>query len=309
MKHLIAVLIFVASFSLSQAQDLAEKLQNLSVTVHAGRAQGSGVMITRDGNNYVLTAGHVVDGQRNVTKFNDNATGLEKHFTKFESVKVVREIVKGGRSVGKMSIEADVIAWSSPEYGDDLALLKLRDPIGLGSVVFYKGEAIPATGTKICHVGSFLGQEGSNSFSEGLISQVGRVMPEAYDHVFDQSSATAFPGSSGGGIFNMQGEYIGTLVRGAGETFTFYVPIRRIHEWAKRHNVEFIFDEDSKPDESKIILEGIEPDSGGYRGRSTTKFLLQVDDPVDFEPSVSEETARKWGYVGPAIAPHCNGEK
>ena len=56
------------------------------------------------------------------------------------------------------------------------------------------------------------------------------------------------------------GEYIGTLVRGSGETFNYYVPVRRIKEWAKRHNIEFIFDANGKPDESKIVLEGLEPD-------------------------------------------------
>lgn len=266
---------------------LAERLQNLSVTVHASDgAQGSGVLITRDGQNYILTAAHVVDGGRKVVTFSDNATGLTKKFTKFEVVKVVREIVKDGRSIGKMSMEAEVIAYSSSDYGDDLALLKLRDPITKDTVVFYAGSEMPSTGTKICHVGSFLGQDGSNSYSEGLISQVGRVLKEANEHVFDQSSATAFPGSSGGGMFNMQGEYIGTLVRGAGETFTLYVPIRRIHQWAKRHNIDFIFDPLGKPDEAKVLLEGLEPSSDtGSHGHDTSvrdyKFMLRFHNIID----------------------------
>lgn len=131
-------------------------------------------------------------------------------------------------------------------------------------------------------MGSFLGQDGSNSFSEGLISQIGRTL---YDHVFDQSSATAFPGSSGGGIFNAEtGEYIGTLVRGKGETLTYYVPIRRIKEWAKRHNIEFLFDESAKPDDSKIILEGLEPDpdtSGYRRGDIEKKFPKMIQREED----------------------------
>jgi len=252
-----------------------EKLQNLSVTVHAGGAQGSGVIITRDGKNYILTAGHVVDGVRKVTKMLNNVTGESLRQSKFEPVKVVREIVRDGRSIGKTTIEAEVIAFSSAEYGDDLALLKLRDPITTESAVFYKGSGIPGTGTAVSHVGSFLGQEGSNSFSEGKVSQIGRTL---YDHVFDQSSATAFPGSSGGGIFNAEtGEYIGTLVRGAGENFNLYVPVRRLKDWAKRHNIEFIFEEGSKPDESKVILEGLEPDEppgGSSRGPYSTRIFM-----------------------------------
>lgn len=55
------------------------------------------------------------------------------------------------------------------------------------------------------------------------------------------------------------GQYIGTLVRGAGETFNLFVPVRRIHEWAKTHHVEFIFDPKAKPDFSKVKLEDKEP--------------------------------------------------
>lgn len=242
-----------------------EKLQNISVTVHAGPATGSGVVISRSGANYILTAGHVVDDVRKVTKLLDNVTGESKRHSKFDAVTVIREVIRDGRSIGKNSIEGEVVAYSSSEYGDDLALIKLRDPITQDSAVFYKEAVIPATGTRVSHVGSFLGQDGSNSFSEGQISQIGRTL---YNHVFDQSSCTAFPGSSGGGIFNAEtGEYIGTLVRGSGETFNYYVPIRRIKEWAKRHKVEFIFDEQSTPDDSKIVLEGLEPDpdSSNYR--------------------------------------------
>ena len=258
------LLIFLTPFICLAGSVSPEALQNLSVTVHADRAQGSGVIITRDGKNYVLTAGHVVDDVRKVQKFTDNVTGEGKRYTKFDPVTVVREIIRDGRSIGKTSIEAEVIAYSSSDYGDDLALLKLRDPITTESAVFYKGSVIPGSGTPVSHVGSFLGQDGSNSFSEGKVSQVGRVL---LDHVFDQTSATAFPGSSGGGVWKTEtGEYIGTLVRGAGETFNLIVPVRRIKDWAKRQGVEFIFEEGAKPDDSKIVLEGLEPDNspGGF---------------------------------------------
>lgn len=270
MKKILLPILLLACAS-TQAAFPPEKLQNISVTVHAGPATGSGVIISRGGANYILTAGHVVDDVRKVTKLLDNVSGESKRHSKFDPVTVIREVIRDGRSIGKNSIEGEVVAFSSSEYGDDLALIKLRDPISQESAVFYKGSTIPSTGTRVSHVGSFLGQDGSNSFSEGQISQIGRTL---YDHVFDQSSATAFPGSSGGGIFNAEtGEYIGTLVRGSGETLNYYVPIRRIKEWAKRHNVEFIFDEQSKPDDSKIILEGLEPDpdTSGYRRENIEK--------------------------------------
>ncbi len=276
MKYFLTLL-FLPLFCLAGAIS-PEALQNLSVTVHSGGAQGSGVLVTRDGKNYVLTAGHVVDDVRKVQRFTDNATGESKKFTQFEPVTVVREIIRDGRSIGKTSIEAEVIAYSSSDYGDDLALLKLRDPITTDSAVFYKGSSIPGTGTPVSHVGSFLGQDGSNSFSEGKVSQIGRTL---HDHVFDQTSCTAFPGSSGGGVWITEtGEYIGTLVRGAGETFNLIVPIRRIKEWAKKQGVEFIFDEGAKPDESKIVLEGLEPDTSSmsnYRNFGVWGTRIQRD--------------------------------
>jgi hypothetical protein len=257
---LVAATLLTSSIA-SFADDLAERLQNLSVTVHAGGAQGSGVIITRGGTNYILSAAHVVEGSRRVVTFHDNATGGSKKLSKFDIVTVVKEIIKDGKSIGKTEIEADVIAYSSPKYGDDLVLLKLRDNITKDSIKFTntKDRLTPPVGTKLSHVGSFLGQHGSNSYSEGRISQIGRVL---YDHVFDQTDVIAFPGSSGGGIFLQEnGEYVGTLVRGAGQGYILYVPIRRIETWAKAHNIEFILQDNAAPTPNdKIKLELLEPD-------------------------------------------------
>ena len=62
------------------------------------------------------------------------------------------------------------------------------------------------------------------------MSQVGRVLDlgSGGGTVFDQTTVTAFPGSSGGGVFLTDGKYVGMLVRGAGETFNLIVPVRRM---------------------------------------------------------------------------------
>jgi len=57
--------------------------------------------------------------------------------------------------------------------------------------------------------------------------------------VLDQFSCSAFQGSSGGGIFLRDGKYLSALTRGAGETFTLGVPIRRIREWCKKEKIEW----------------------------------------------------------------------
>jgi S1-C subfamily serine protease len=263
-----------------------EQLQNLSVTVHANGAQGSGVIITRDNKNYVLTAAHVVDDLRKVQKYTDG-NGDNKKLSKYEPVTVVREIIREGRSIGKTSIEGEIIAFSSADFGDDLALIELRDAITTDSVVFQSSADIPGSGTPLRHVGSFLGQAGSNSVSKGEVSQVGRTLN---GHVFDQSSCPAFPGSSGGGLWREEtGEYIGTLVRGAGETFNIYVPIRRIKEWAARHHIEFIFNPEGKIEKDKVILEGLEPDEtpNGY-GKEWKKWqtmlFYDITETLSLEP-------------------------
>ena len=102
------------------------------------------------------------------------------------------------------------------------------------------------------------GQLGSNSMTAGIVSQHGRVL-SGLNGVFDQTTVTAFPGSSGGGVYLEDGRYIGMLVRGAGEGFNLIVPVRRMRTWAKEANVEWAMDPTAKmptPEElSKLPVE------------------------------------------------------
>lgn len=218
-------------------KDLSDYLQAISVTVSAGTASGSGCLVsTTDGTTWVWTAGHVVSHLRTVRKVGDS-TGGTKNIVEFEDAKVVQINVQDGRKVRESSWLAETIRYSNADFGEDLALLRLREKdVKATSTVFYQDEAVPKLATKIFHCGSLLGQEGAQSITEGIISQHGRLINKV---VYDQSTATAFPGSSGGPICLSDGRYIGMLVRGAGETFNFYVPIRRMKAWAKRVGVEF----------------------------------------------------------------------
>jgi len=99
-----------------------------------------------------------------------------------------------------------------------------------------------------------LGQVGSNSMTRGIMSKVGRVLDigNGEGTVFDQTTVTAFPGSSGGGVYlsdkneDNSGKYVGMLVRGAGEGFNFVVPVRRMRDWAKEVNAEWALDPDAE---------------------------------------------------------------
>lgn len=222
---------------------LAERLQEVSVTIKAGRGEGSGVVKTRGGVNYVWTAAHVVEGNRRTRRVID-ANGTSRTIVEFTDVSIVQSLYESGRKVGQIEMLAEVIRYSDADYGEDLALLRVRKRDFIkASASFFLEDRIPTVGTKLLHVGSLHGQGGSNSVTAGIISQPGRVLRDG--KVYDQTTVTAFPGSSGGGVFfEDSGLYIGMLTRGAGETFNFVVPIRRMRAWAGRTGVLFALDDD-----------------------------------------------------------------
>lgn len=265
--------------NLPKAENIPQYLQDISVTIRAGRAEGSGVITNVNGVNYVWTAGHVVANLRTTRTVIDN--GSPKVVVAFDDVEVIKDLVEDGRTVGSLRFTAEVLRYSDSEHGEDLALLRVRKKnLSPFRVHFYMDPKIPQLGTKLFHVGSLLGHDGSNSMTSGIISQHGRVLNGV---VYDQTTCAAFPGSSGGGVYLEDGRYVAMIVRGAGETFNLVVPMRRIHSWAKKVGVDFTIDpsvpapeEDvlkSRPIEDGYRNGGVEPDS---KVRSF-KFLLREE--------------------------------
>jgi hypothetical protein len=235
----------------SKKVSIAEHLQNVSVTIRAESGytagEGSGVIFTRknkDGNsvNLVWTAAHVVDNLRLTKRILVN--GTYKTIVHFRDPVVIKEIRQNGRTVGRLQMDAEVLKYSESEDGQDLALLRIRKlNFVTDSVVFYLDEEIPPLGTDLLHVGSLLGQMGANSMTDGIYSQHGRILKDLNKHIFDQTTCTAFPGSSGGGVYlKSDARYVGMLVRGAGEGFNLIVPVRRIHEYCLKHKIMWALD-------------------------------------------------------------------
>ncbi len=258
MKRLLAPLLLLAMMvSVSFGEDVTPEqkiinhLQDISLTIKSGDSQGSGTVFTRkegeDTVSYVWTAGHVISHLK--TNRSVLINGNEKTVTEFRDAQVVMEFQQEGRKIGETVVDAKVVRYSDPETGRDLALLQVRKKNfaeASRTASFYNSAVIPPVGTKLYHVGSLLGQFGSNSLTQGSISQTGRVLQlgTSAGTVFDQTSVTAFPGSSGGGVFlESTGEYVGMLVRGAGEQFNFIVPIREMRAWAKEAKVEWAIDQ------------------------------------------------------------------
>jgi hypothetical protein len=289
----IAFMLFLATTALSN-DELYQHLQDVSVTVKAAGGEGSGVIVTRKVEtspnvkqkvNFVWTAAHVVDGLRSVRVVIKD--GKPQTVVEFKDAQIVQELVEDGRRVGEMKMEAKVIKYSDSENGEDLALLMIRKKGYIDkSVTFFKaaGKPVPI-GTELYHVGSLLGQTGSNSMTRGICSQVGRVLDlgNGSGVVFDQTTVTAFPGSSGGGVFlsersgDKAGQYVGMLVRGAGETFNLIVPIRRMRDYARKEGILWAIDSNSPPPSLQeitlISIEGTKTSTN--RGTKSTKDAIR----------------------------------
>lgn len=257
MKRVIFALAFMFS-SVALADDVSGYLQSISVTVTAKNGAGSGVIFTReikDGErakkvNFVWTAAHVLEGLRSIRTFVDS-DGHVKKTVEFQDAEIKKKIIEGGRTMGQLVLDAKVVKYSDAKTGEDLALLMIRKADFVqDSLKFYvdeEGKGLPL-GAQLFHVGSLLGEDGSNSMTTGIMSQVGRTVslsggPKV---LFDQTTVTAFPGSSGGGVFTTDGRYVGMLVRGAGETFNLIVPVRRMRKWAEKENLLWAMDPSAK---------------------------------------------------------------
>ena len=230
-------------------REVANHLQNISVTIKAEgeyrKSEGSGVLVVRKIGGkevtFVWTAAHVVDILRSVREVVDEK-GASRKIVEFKDPKIVKELVEDGRRVGEIKMDAKVLKYSDYDHGHDLALLMVRaKDYGKGGAEFYleNKEPIIPIGTQLFHVGSLLGQMGANSMTSGIISQVGRIHGKVE---FDQTTVTAFPGSSGGGVYLQNGRYVGMIVRGAGENFNLMVPVRRMRKWAEENSILWALD-------------------------------------------------------------------
>ena len=265
--------ILAESQTAKQKREIAEHLQDVSVTIKAkakySSSEGSGAMIIRevDGKKvtFVWTAAHVVDNLRKVRSVIEG--GAPVKLIEFSDASIVKELIEKGRRVGEMKMDAKVIKYSDYRDGHDLALLMVRATDYAKSGVEFslsdENDGIVPIGTDLIHVGSLLGQMGANSMTKGIISQVGRTLDK---YEYDQTTVTAFPGSSGGGVYLENGKYVGMIVRGAGEGFNLMVPVRRMIEWAEKNDIMWAIDpKEEMPSLDEILSMQIE-DSGVIRG-------------------------------------------
>jgi len=209
-----------------------ERLVRSAVLVKTTNGSGSGTLIRKGSECYVLTAGHVVE---------DTPPPYE----------VVYPLVWDGITVDRAVYQADLVAYSGPDGpADDVAVLRVRyGGLGTNAQPFRLAKSAPV-GSPLQHVGCFLGWMGANSYSTGVMSFIGRSLDGVS---FDQTSAPIYSGSSGGGVYNDRGEYVGMIVRSVDPTFNLIVPARRLQSWADAHGFSWLFNGDPAPDNLPIV--------------------------------------------------------
>ena len=135
-------------------------------------ALGSGFIVSKDG--YVLTNAHVVAGAKEV-------------------VVTLRD---------KRDYPAEVVAVDAPT---DVALVKIPAH-GLPKVTIGNPTKLKV-GDWVAAIGSPFGFD--YSVTKGIVSAVGRALPDETYVPFIQTDAALNPGNSGGPLFNMKGEVVG----------------------------------------------------------------------------------------------------
>jgi S1-C subfamily serine protease len=244
-KLLILATLFLPFTAFAQQKNIPEYLQNISVSVKTEGGEGSGVLFTRkdaQGNNlsFIVTAAHVLADARTVREVL-TPQGGKKFLVEFKNPLIVKHVFEGGRKVGRIEMESEVIKYSDAEYGEDLGILKVvQKNFSTETAVLNKDLIVPI-GTEVFHVGSMKGEIGYNSLTTGIISSIGRVIGNK--QVFDQTSVTANFGSSGCGLYlKTDGSYVGQIQLTGGAGFFLMKPNRVIREWAKVQKVEWVFD-------------------------------------------------------------------
>jgi S1-C subfamily serine protease len=280
MKKLLLTLGLLGVMTLDAAERyVPEYLNAISCTVRAEagyqRAEGSGTLFVRDMNGtatwFALTAGHVVEHLRKIEE--TIVDGKPSKTVTFENPKLVRELRnRDGRRTGEVVVDAKVLRYSPADKHDLCLMIVLSEDFkAAASAEFYpKDGKLPRIGSHLNHCGSFLGGDGANSYSDGVISSHGRIL---FKMPFMQTTAPAYPGSSGGIVADDKGRYIGMLVRGAGSDYNLCVPIARMHNWAQKSGIAWALSSSLKAPSmaelEKLPVEG--PAESGGSGSGTHK--------------------------------------
>lgn len=233
-----------------------------TVRVRTRKSGGSGTVVYsekvgKEYHTYVITNHHVIA----------NCINIEKKWNPVLKKKVDTETIDTvfaeffkynnySHSVGSYAVEADIVAYSEYDGGQDWALLRIRDKEDKAE---YVADIFPIKEIDSVHifdkvfaVGASLGHP--PIASEGHIS----YMDDEIDHFkYWMSSAPTIFGNSGGAVYRWSNsrkkyEYIGIPSRISVQAMGFsadaithmgyFIPIDRIYKLLKDNDYQFIYD-------------------------------------------------------------------
>ena len=184
-----------------------EDLQSNTVHISAGFASGSGVLVRdEDGTQWVWTVAHVV---RHVQDPDGTFSEVGLHTPNGQEAR--GEVVR-------------------VNYDLDLAVILVRGNLNAPGAIFAGCRGALGNAVFCCSCPGGIG--GTGTLVNGIVSFVDR-------NGFLQTSTPTFPGSSGGPVFLPNGQVVGLVSCGMGETFTLSVPVETIRQWARQVGVDF----------------------------------------------------------------------
>ncbi len=211
--------------SLVSPPSVAEKSYDNTVVVHVERGHGSGTLFSRGDQTFVWTVGHVADSHM-------NDDGTFRQFT----------IRQGDRTAQAVAIRV------GDSYAEqDIALLQVISSDITGDAHFYQAFNEIKLGQQIVHCGTpFYPRLNERLILYGRISHIGRMFSfrdQPIPRELDQVNVSAYPGCSGGPVFDAEtGGIVGLMSIGGNPSLTAIVPTRAIYEWAKKHDCLWAFD-------------------------------------------------------------------
>lgn len=227
---------------------------------------GSGSFrVTKDGQVWIWTCSHIIRSARYEEDDDDG-----KKVVKFETVKVLKHVVdENGEHVKDIKLTADIIRYSDPDGGHDLALLRVREKEfkPAASIKFWAEKRAPPVGSRLL-LGGTPHAVGPTMISSGTILQNSYHFddrPKQFD-LFTHTNCPIIPGCSGGPlVLEADGRFVGlfTLYNTRAPWFTWYVPVQRIYAWAQEQDILFATNDTIPvPSDEKLFSRPI--DDGTY---------------------------------------------
>ena len=233
-----------------------------TVRVRTKKAGGSGTVVYSENYNdevytYVITNHHVIS----------DSVHVEKKWDPVLKRKVDKEILDTvyveffrfnnySHTIGSFAVEADIVAYSDVEGGQDWALLRVRDKENKAD---YVANMFPLSDIENIHIFDDCFAVGA-SLGHPPVASAGMItyMDDEIEHFkYWMSSAPTIFGNSGGAVYRWSGnrkkyEYIGIPSRISIQPMGFsadaithmgyFIPIDRVYKLLEDNDFQFIYD-------------------------------------------------------------------